>query len=121
VEGVIAREGTGFQRGRNRALGLVIAGINLVAVDSLASYLMGFDPERLPYIQLAGQAGLGPSEIHNLQVYRVEQDQPLPCEDLSALRIQPPMRVISNLMGEDPHPFEKAFDVVDQKLSELPV
>jgi uncharacterized protein (DUF362 family) len=28
-------------------LGLVIAGTNMVAVDSLASYLMGFDPLEL--------------------------------------------------------------------------
>ena len=37
VEGVVGREGTGFHRGRNRPLGLVIAGVNMVAVDSVAS------------------------------------------------------------------------------------
>ena len=121
VEGVVAREGTGFQRGRNRLLGLVIAGVNLVAVDSLASYLMGFDPLRLPYIRMAAQAGLGPVEIFSLQVYTTTGDHIQLCQDTSSLRIQPPMQVISNLLGEDPHPFEKAVDVTDQKLSQLPV
>jgi hypothetical protein len=45
VEGIVGREGTGFQRGRNRTLGLAVAGVNPVAVDSLTSYLMGFDPQ----------------------------------------------------------------------------
>ncbi len=36
VEGVVGREGTGFQRGRNFPLGLALAGVNMVAVDTAA-------------------------------------------------------------------------------------
>ena len=62
LEGVIAREGTGFQRGRNRALGLVIAG-NLAMVFAfwelvgICSYfLIGFYIERRSACNAANKA-----------------------------------------------------------------
>jgi uncharacterized protein (DUF362 family) len=106
VEGIVGREGTGFQRGRNRQLGLVVVGVNMVAVDSLVSYLMGFDPQNLVYLQHAARAGLGPSDITSLQVYTSQDGQLVPCPDVSALRLQPPMLVISNIKDEAPNPFE---------------
>lgn len=105
VEGIVGREGTGFQRGRNRALGLVVAGVNMVAVDSLASYLMGFDPRQLVYLRLAAEAGLGTSDLGSLRVYQEQDGALIPCPDLDALRITPPFRVISNIMGEELDPF----------------
>ncbi len=111
VEGIVGREGTGFQRGRNRALGLVVAGVNMVAVDSLASYLMGFDPRQLVYLQLAAEAGLGTNDIHELRVYLEQDGELLPCAQVDSLRIDPPFRVISNIMGEEPDPFHLAGTV----------
>ena len=102
VEGVVGREGTGFQRGRNRPLGLAIAGINMVAVDSVASYLMGFDPQRLIYLQVAAAAGLGESDLSKLRAYTVQGGALVPCPDLGALRADPPFRVVSNIAGEEP-------------------
>ncbi|OQA40697.1 MAG: hypothetical protein BWY52_02805 [Chloroflexi bacterium ADurb.Bin325] len=100
VEGVVGREGTGFQRGRNFPLGLAIAGVNMVAVDSVASYLMGFDPARLIYLQHAAAAGLGSNDLAQLRVYVVEDGAVVPCRDLEALRARPPLRVIRNIAGE---------------------
>ncbi len=105
VEGIIGREGTGFQRGRNRALGIMVAGVNMVAVDSLASYLMGFDPLRLIYLQVAAEAGLGVNDIPRLKVYTPQAGELIACSDVPALRFDPPFRVISNVMGEDADPF----------------
>jgi uncharacterized protein (DUF362 family) len=102
VEGVVGREGTGFQRGRNRSLGYVIAGLNPVAVDSVASYLMGFDPQRLIYLQVAADAGLGPNDLSKIDVYTARAGELTPCPDLESLRVQPPMHVISNIKEEDP-------------------
>ncbi len=100
IEGIVGREGTGFQRGRNRTLGLAVAGINMVAVDSLASYLMGFDPLHLVYTRLAAEAGLGQNDVHKLRVY-VERDGELVlCPDIDSMRITPPFRVISGIKGE---------------------
>ena len=101
VEGVIGREGTGFQRGRSHALGLAVAGVNMVAVDAVASYLMGFDPQQLIYLQVAAEAGLGVSELRRLRVYEEREGELIPCADLDRLRADPPFRVITNIVGEN--------------------
>jgi uncharacterized protein (DUF362 family) len=101
VEGIVGREGTGFQRGRNRTLGLAIAGVNMVAVDSLTSYLMGFNPQRLVYLQVAAEAGLGVNDISKLHIYVECEGELALCQDVDALRVDPPFRVISNIMGEE--------------------
>ncbi len=100
VEGVIAREGTGFNRGRNRALGLAVAGTNMVAVDAVASTLMGFDPQALIYLRMAAEAGLGTSDVHRLRILTVENDEIVPCKDWTAFAAQPPLQVISDILGE---------------------
>ncbi len=101
VEGVVAREGTGFNRGRNHTLGLSVAGINMVAVDSVASYLVGFDPQSLIYLKMASAAGLGTNELKKLRVYQVADGELVPCRDLAAIRAQPPLRVISDIKEEN--------------------
>lgn len=100
VEGIVAREGTGFERGANRALGLVVAGVNVVAVDSVASYLMGFDPRHLIYLRVAADAGLGCNDLSKLRIYTVQDGKLAPCSDLDPLRAHPPLRVLSNIAGE---------------------
>jgi len=100
VEGVIGREGTGFHQGRNHALGLAVAGINLVAVDSVASYLIGFDPQELIYLRVAAGVGLGSNNLGELRVYEVREGAIVPCRDLASLRADPPFRVVSNIKGE---------------------
>jgi uncharacterized protein (DUF362 family) len=107
VEGIIGREGTGFQRGRNRPLGLIVAGVNVVAVDSLASYLMGFDPLRLIYLQIAAQNGLGTNDISQLRVFTDRGGSLIPCNELASWRATPPFRVITWVKGEEVSPFEQ--------------
>jgi uncharacterized protein (DUF362 family) len=100
VEGVVGREGTGFHQGRNHALGFAVAGINPVAVDSVASYLIGFDPQQLVYLRVAASAGLGSNDLTALRVYEVQDGDILPCRDVASLRADPPFRVISNVVDE---------------------
>jgi uncharacterized protein (DUF362 family) len=100
VEGVVGREGTGFHQGRNYPLGLAVAGINPVAVDSVASYLIGFDPQELIYLRVAAGAGLGANDLSALRVYEVQDGAIQPCRDLASLRADPPFRVVSNIQGE---------------------
>ncbi len=97
VDGVVGRDGTGFRRGRNYPLGIAIGGVNMVAVDSVASYLMGFDPRLIPYLRLAAEEGLGENEISRLRVYTVQDGALTPCTDLDELRFSPPFRVISGV------------------------
>jgi uncharacterized protein (DUF362 family) len=101
VEGVVGRDGTGFRRGNNYALGLSIAGSNMVAVDSVASYLMGFDPQKLIYLKMAGEAGLGINTMSQLRICVVEDGNIIPCRDVDSLRAQPPFEVISGIRLSD--------------------
>ncbi len=121
VEGVVGREGTGFQRGRNRPLGLAVAGVNLAAVDSLASYLMGFDPQRLIYLKVAARAGLGETDIQKLRVYTLQAGELALCTDVRALRVDPPFVILSGITGEDPDIFRsegtRGVDPVDRRES----
>lgn len=101
VEGIVARDGTGFNRGRNHTLGLCVAGVNMVAVDAVASMLMGFDPQSLIYLRMATDAGLGTSDLSRLQIHEMVEGRIAPCLDLAALRARPPLRVISDIKDEE--------------------
>ena len=69
----------------------------MVAVDSVASYLMGFDPSRITYLRLAAEEGLGENEIGRLRVYTVQDGALEPCTDLDELRFNPPFQLISGV------------------------
>jgi uncharacterized protein (DUF362 family) len=122
IEGIVGREGTGFQNGRNRALGMVVAGTNLVAVDAAASYLMGFDPLQIVYLSVAAQAGLGTHDVTRLRFYTTQDGDLRLCTDVQALRADPFMRVITWAKGEDNRPFDEvqpgAVDVSAAVLNE---
>jgi uncharacterized protein (DUF362 family) len=109
IEGVIGREGTGFQRGQNRSLGMVVAGVNVAAVDAVASYIMGFDPQRIGYLQLAAETGLGEIDLQRLRVYLPQEDELVLCRDVDALRVSPPFRVIQNIVEEDADLFQQGI------------
>lgn len=65
VDGVIGMEGDGPIMGTAKPVGAVIMGKNLLAVDSTAARMMGFDPGKVPYLFAAGShfRGLNESEI----------------------------------------------------------
>ena len=69
----------------------------MVAVDSVASYLMGFEPQKLIYLKMAAEAGLGINAIDQLAIYITHDGDLVPCENLESLRAQPPLRVISGI------------------------
>jgi uncharacterized protein (DUF362 family) len=100
VEGIIGRDGTGFNRGKNYNLGLTVAGINGVAVDSVTSYIMGFDPANLVYLKVAQQAGLGESDLAKLRIYIVEDGKLASCANLQSIRAAQPFRVIRDIVGD---------------------
>ena len=101
VEGVVGRDGTGFRNGINYPIGISIAGTNMAAVDTVASYIMGFDPASIVYLRLAGSAGLGPTTMDRIRVFVTEDRELTRCTDVSRLRVAPPFRVISRMPGAD--------------------
>jgi uncharacterized protein (DUF362 family) len=104
VEGIVGRDGTAFSEGNNYPTGLSVAGTSMVSVDTVASYLMGFDPKKLVVLRVATEAGLGTNDLSQLKVYEVKDGDLVPCRDLSALRAKPPFRVISRTKDEDLYP-----------------
>jgi uncharacterized protein (DUF362 family) len=94
VEGIVGREGTGFMRGKNIPMGLAIAGINPVAVDTVTSYLMGFNPGHIGYLSNAAEQGLGTNDLSKIEVYRVEGEDLVPLSNLEGLRADPPFEII---------------------------
>ncbi len=96
VEGIVGRDGTGFNRGTNYPLGLVVAGVNMVAVDSVASYLMGFDPQQLIYLRVASAAGLGCIDLARLHIYTACGDDLVPVTDLQPWRAHPAFTVYTD-------------------------
>lgn len=49
-------------------MNLIIAGRDMVAVDSVASAVMGVDPRRVKYLRLAEERGLGISNLEEIEV-----------------------------------------------------
>ncbi len=68
VDGIIAQEGLGPVYGLPVEMGLVLAGRDLVAVDAVASQVMGFDPRAVKLLATAAGRGLGTLEADRIEV-----------------------------------------------------
>lgn len=49
-------------------LGIIMAGTDPVAVDSVAVHIMGHDPKKIDHIRIAGEQGLGQIELDKINV-----------------------------------------------------
>ena len=86
MDAVYGMEGNGPAAGASREVGLILTSPDAVALDVVASFLMGYDPETIPTIQAASRRGIGVSELK-----RIETSP----SDLERLRI-PDFRLPSN-------------------------
>lgn len=68
VDGTIGMEGMGPASGTPVNCNLLIAGKDIVAVDSVASSLMGIEPEEVMTIKLGHKAGLGEMNLEKIKV-----------------------------------------------------
>lgn len=68
IDGRVGMEGQGPHEGTPVELGLLIVGTDPVATDSVASIIMGFDPEKLPSTDLGQREGLGTNDLHKIDV-----------------------------------------------------
>ena len=66
VDGIDAMEGNGPIQGERKHLGVIVAGRDLVAVDATCCRIIGIDPFRVKYLQLAGQDRIGAEHIRQL-------------------------------------------------------
>ena len=67
VDGVIAMEGDGPIMGRPRHLGFIAMGRDLPAVDATCARIIGLDPEKMPYLRVAGEflGNIAPDRIEH--------------------------------------------------------
>jgi uncharacterized protein (DUF362 family) len=57
VDGVVGMEGNGPIQGKPKALGAIVAGEDMVAVDATCCRVMGIDPAQVEYLKLAETRG----------------------------------------------------------------
>lgn len=93
VEMVVGRDGTGFRRGKNRPTRLAFAGRNSLAVDTVVTRIMGFNPDDLTYIRVARERGFGPASLAAIDLYEVVDGALIERDGLDDLVLDPPFRV----------------------------
>jgi uncharacterized protein (DUF362 family) len=57
VDGIVGMEGNGPIQGKPKAVGAIVAGADMVAVDATCCHVMGIDPSRVEYLKLAETGG----------------------------------------------------------------
>jgi uncharacterized protein (DUF362 family) len=68
IDGIIAGEGNGPTANDPVDAQIVFAGADVMAVDTIASYFMGFNPQNIPHLKLAAENGLGEYRMERIQV-----------------------------------------------------
>ena len=91
IDGMVGRDGTAFNQGRNWPLGWTLIGRNETHVDAVATYLFGLNPEMTPYLQVAAERGLGTNRVQDIEVVDLKTGQVLDGKALAAHRHDPPL------------------------------
>jgi len=88
IDGTYALEGQGPTLGKPLILNLCLASRDLVAVDSVATTLMGFSPHDITHIRLASLQGLGEIDINTINIVGT------PLESVSRQFLKPSTEII---------------------------
>jgi uncharacterized protein (DUF362 family) len=68
MDGTIAGNGPGPRAMRPEVKNVLLASADFVAIDAVASKMMGFDPLKIDYIRIAHEKGLGCGDVANIDV-----------------------------------------------------
>ena len=68
MDAVVAMEGDGPSGGSPREVGVVLASADAVALDSVASRMMGYRERQVPTVRLAEERGLGVAALDRIEV-----------------------------------------------------
>ena len=68
IDAYTCLEGEGPFHGEPVDLGIIVAGKNAVAVDSVMATIMGYKPKDIMHIRLASEAGLGPMNLDEIEI-----------------------------------------------------
>jgi len=72
TDAVVAGQGQGPMHAEPAGLGVIVAGKNGVAVDSVACRLMGYEPHEIAHLVYLHEKGLGPLELKEMEVRGAE-------------------------------------------------
>jgi len=68
VDAVVGMEGNGPASPDLRAIGLILASDNAVALDAVIATMMGLVPDRLRFLRRAKELGLGDYDLHSIEI-----------------------------------------------------
>lgn len=68
IDGIVGQEGDHAEEGNPVDMGIIIAGKDVVAVDAIASAVIGFHPMEIDTTKLADEHGLGEGDMDSIQV-----------------------------------------------------
>lgn len=68
MDGIVGMEGNGPSAGNPRQIGVVIASADSVAVDAVASSIIGLDPYDVYSTRIAHSRGLGKGELKDIEI-----------------------------------------------------
>lgn len=86
IEGVIGRDGSGFDTGKDELCNVVIAGLSPLEVDSVGSWIMGHDPKELFYTRIAKERGLGENDPEKIQIFKIADGEIKPVKNLAEIK-----------------------------------
>jgi uncharacterized protein (DUF362 family) len=69
IDGTIGMEGLGPSAGKAKELGVVIAGIDAFAADSIACELMGIPAKDIPHLRMGAERGYGVIDTDAIRVF----------------------------------------------------
>lgn len=68
IDGVIAMQGNGPVQGSALEMGVVLAGMDAVAVDAVGATLMGVEPQNIGYLAMCAEKNLGTLDMGRINV-----------------------------------------------------
>jgi len=68
MDGILALEGGGSDKGRPKHAGVLLVSRDLVALDSVAATIMGMEPSDVPTNPIGKELGLGESDLNRIEI-----------------------------------------------------
>ena len=86
IEGVIGRDGSGFDTGKDELCNIILVSLSMLEIDSIGSYIMGHDPKELYYTRIAKERGLGENDPNRIEMYWIRKGEFSPVRNLSEIK-----------------------------------
>lgn len=119
IDGLVGRDGTAFNEGRNYPLGWTLLGENEVHVDTVGTHLMGLDPLWPPYLTRAVERGFGTNRLEEIELIDLQSGRSLTRSQVQALRRSEPLMPVCRYEGGYYKRFRPDGSVVPWNLNEV--